>query len=228
MAWINSLLYFLRRRLRNPQRRSVKILESYYGDHVVVLRLQDSGIPGAVDLWRIDRHYERIRFFVCLVSLSALKQDLRLSQYRAASSSARSSGLAERLSYSLAEQRHIAASHFWITGWDVEFSGTDAQGRNYRSSRLTDLAILAVDLQGASGPFAGDRYAARFARKVIVQLAANDFREYGRHRTWSAAVKSIDWLPWIESLTRAKDGGIATDHVLQPRHSRIKIVSDGG
>jgi len=101
----------------------------------------------------------------------------------------------------------------------------DARGRAYKSQRTTGTQLLAVDLQGAAGSFAGDRYAQRFAHKIIKQLSANDFREMHYHRTWQIAVRTINWAEWLEGLAQSRNG-IDPNHVLQPRKpDRQKIGS---
>lgn len=218
--WLKQMLRRLRQLLRQPQ-PSLKILEQYHnGGHASVLRLQDPSIPGAVDLWRIDRHHERIKFFVAVINVAKLRADLAGTN-RSTGTNARG-GLADHLWGQLGSPATaIAATHLWVVGWDREYSGIDKKGRHYRSHRLADVALYAVDLQGAAAFYAGDRHAHRFAREIVKRIAANEFRELAHHQSWTAAVKSIDWLKWLEALSRGPKG-ISAQHVLQPPIVRIR------
>lgn len=218
--WLKQFLKWLRKVLGSPSARShhIKIVEQYHnGGAVSVLRLNDPTIPGAVDLWRIDRHYEGTKFFICCINVAKLREDLALLGDRELGSQSRG-GLAGSLWQQIADQADILATHYWITGWDKETNGTDIQGRYYRSHRVSGLNLLACDLQGAAGAFAGDRYAIRYARDIIKRLAANEFRELAHHRTWVAAVKAIDWHQWLEGMSRSR-GGISDTHVLCPKRA---------
>lgn len=219
-SWVGQLLKSLRRLFKGAPAATIKIVEQYYSGNTVVLRIDDESIPGAVDLWRIDRQYDRIRFFICIINISKLRQELAVG---GRNSRGQSRGqLVDHLWQSVGAQAHIQASHYWIVGWDKEFMATDTKGRTYRSHRLSDVVLYAVDLQGAASAYAGDRYALRYARKIIKQLAANNFRELNQHQTWVAAVKAINWLQWLEALSKSTECGINADHVLQPKRSRIK------
>lgn len=218
-VWLKDLIKRLRKALgfSATDRPKVRILEQYHDDGISVLRLQDSSIPGCVDLWRIDRHYERTKFFVLVINTQSLREDLAaLGTSLSTVTQSRGSSVARILQSQLQQQASVLATHYWVCGFDKECSAVDPQGRHYRSHRLCDVHVLAVDLQGAAGIFAGDRYAQRFARQVIKQIAACEFREYSRFPTWQQAVKSIDWHQWLEGLCRGLRG-IDVDHVLQPK-----------
>lgn len=218
--WLKQFLKWLRRLLGTPTARNpIEIVEQYHNSgSVSVLRLNDPTIPGAVDLWRIDRHHERTKFFICIINVAKLREELGLLGDRELGSPSRR-GLAHSLWQQIAAQSDILATHYWISGWDKEFNGTDIQGRRYHSHRVCDLNLLACDLQGAAGPFVGDRYATRYARQIIKRLAADEFRELAHHRTWAAAVKAINWQPWLEGMSRSKDG-ISDTHVLCPKRAK--------
>lgn len=216
-TWLKQFLRWLRTVLGvSSERPSITIIEQYHNGNVSVLRLNDPTIPGAISLWRIDRHHERIKFFICVINIAKLREELAIVGDRDIGATSRR-GLAGSLWQQISAQSDILATHYWISGWDKETSGTDIRGRHYRSHRVCDLDLLALDLQGPSGAFAGDRYATRYAREVIKRLAANEFRELAHHRSWVAAVQSISWLGWLEGLSRNIKGGISMDHVLQPK-----------
>lgn len=216
--WFKQFVKWLRRLLGTPTTRSkIKIIEQYHnGGSASVLRLQDPTIPGAVDLWRIDRHHEHTKFFICIINVAQLREDLAATRSGAASRGDRR-GLAGGLWSQIAAQSDVLASHYWVTGWDSETSGVDRHGRNYRSHRVHDLSLLAVDLQGITASFAGNRHAYRFARDIIKRLAANEFRELAHHRNWVKAVESINWEEWLEGMGRTY---IDQTHVLRPRKSQ--------
>lgn len=219
MGWVQALVRWLRRLVRRGERQSwIRVLEQYHAPGASVLRLHDPSIPGSVELWRIDRHYEDLKFFICVINIAKLRQELGEMGDREARREARR-GVAADLWEQVHRSADICATHFWITGWDTPTTGIDRHGRYYRSRRLADVELLAVDLQGVAGAFAGDRYALRFARKIILQLAANEFRELGHHVSWQAAVRRINWLQWLEGLATSTNG-IAVDHVLQPKRTR--------
>lgn len=226
--WLNEFLKRLKRLLgfSAAERSKIRILEEYHADGISVLQLEDPSIPGCIDLWRIDRHHERIKFFVCVLNTALLREDLALLRTSlGAIAATRAGGVADTLQFQLQEQTDILATHFWVCGWHKEFAKTDPKGRHYRSQRTVDVRIIAVDLQGGTGVFAGDRHALRFSRKVIVQLAANEFREYTHHnRNWQSAVRSINWVRWLEGLSKTY---IDPDHVLQPRRKKIKGKKSG-
>jgi hypothetical protein len=218
--WLKQFIRWLRKLLGpSSARNPIKIVEQYHNGNVSVLRLHDPTIPGAVDLWRIDRHHERTKFFVCIINVAKLREDLAVLGDRAVGSPSRR-GLAHGLWQQIADQSDILATHYWITGWDKEFTGTDCQGRRYHSHRVSELNLLACDLQGAAGAFAGDRYATRYARDIIKRLAANEFRELAHHRSWDAAIKAIDWPQWLEGLSRSRSGGISESHSLRPKRAK--------
>lgn len=222
--WINRVIRWIKRIFSAGSKRGLlKILENYYSEDgaVSVLRLQDSSIPGCTEIWRVDRHHEKIQFFIAIINLKQLRAELTslgtsqtaLLQTRAGSR------LADDIQDQLKAQKNILATHYWITGFREEFSAVDPHGRHYRSSRLARVRILACDLQGAADSFSGDRYARKYARKIITRVANDEFRERAHHRTWQAAVKTIDWASWLEGLSRSHNGGISSDHVLQPQRS---------
>lgn len=220
--WLKQFLKWLRKLLGTPTARNpIEIVEQYHNGNVSVLRLKDPTIPGAVDLWRIDRHHERIKFFICVINVARLREDLALLGDRGTSAKA-GRGMARSLWQQIAQQADVLATHYWVTGWDRETSGVDRQGRCYRSHRVCDVDLFACDLQGAAGAFAGDRYAARYAREIIKRLAANEFRELAHHRAWAAAVRAIDWHQWLEGLSRS-NAGISDTHVLCPKRVRRPV-----
>jgi hypothetical protein len=217
-AWLKEFVAWLRRAIgfQVDRRPAVRITEEYHADGISVLRLDDASIPGCVDLWRIDRHHEGIKFFICLINLQLLREDLSLPNGRNALNDNHRRGLVNDLQQQINGQTAILATHYWITGWHRNYTGIDRNGKQYQSSRADSVACLAVDLQGVAGVFAGDRYARRYARRIIQQLAANEFRELERHHTWQAAVRAIDWAEWLSGLSRSTKRGISPDHVLQP------------
>lgn len=220
-SWLKDFLKQLRRLLgfSSVERPRIRILEEYHADGISVLRLADPSIAGCVDLWRIDRHHERSKFFLCLINVSLLREDLGLLRTSLdAFANTRAGTLADSLREQFQEQADILSTHFWITGWHKEFEGIDPKGRHYRSQRTVDVCVVACDLQGGSGVYAGDRHALRFSRKIIVQLAANEFREYSHsNKNWQNAVRSIDWVQWLDGLGRTY---IDLTHVLQPKRKR--------
>jgi hypothetical protein len=223
--WLDQFLRWLKKTLGlKAERPAVSIVEEYHADGISVLRIRDASIPGCIDLWRIDRHYDRTKFFVCIINIKQLRADLALLGISPKDIAKHRGGkLADHLQQQLQQQESIDATHYWISGWDKAYSGVDKRGRSYQSHRTTDVTALAVDLQGVAGEFAGDRYARRFARKIIKQLAANEFRELEHHRTWQAAVKAIDWAGWLSGLAQSQ-GGISADHVLQPPRPKRRLI----
>lgn len=222
--WLKNLLKHLRRMLGvQVERSSVKILEEYHSDGISVLRLGDDSIPGCCELWRIDRHkYENIKFFILILNIQQLREQLAERGVSLRAFAHSRGGMAGQLQAQLDEQADILATHYWITGWQYEVAGIDAKGRSYRSNRTRDLQLVACDLQGTAGSFAGDRHARRFVRKVIKQLAGNEFREYNHHPTWQSAVKAIDWRQWLTGLAQSTNSGIDPNHSLQPKKGRRK------
>lgn len=221
--WLKKFIQALRRLLgASSAKQRIKILEQYHNGNVSVLRLEDPTIPGSVDLWRIDRHHERIKFFICVINTANFREELALLGGQPVGGKSKR-GLANNLWTQIHEQRDILSTHYWITGWSREVNGVDVQGRNYRSNRVSGLSLLACDLQGAAASFAGDRYASRYCRAVIKRLAANEFRELAHHRSWQAAVDSIDWADWLQGLCRSANGGINSEHVLCPKRSRNNL-----
>lgn len=193
----------------------IKILEEYHADGISVLRLEDTSIPGCCEFWRVDRHHERVKFFIIVLNTSDLRQDLALQRLSLSHfATARGGRAADTLQAQLEHQASVLATHYFLSGWDKDVHGVDAKGRGYHSHRVYGLRLHAVDLQGTAGIFSGDRYAKRFSRKIVQQLASNEFREFHRHNTWSAAVRSIDWLQWLDGLSKQH---IDPYHILQPR-----------
>lgn len=221
-SWLDRLVKLLKRALgfKADDRPTVRILEEYHADGLSVLRLEDPSIPGCCELWRIDRSREGIKFFICCLNVAQLRE-ARGRNY----SPIASGQLVDDLQQQIAAQGHIAATHYWITGWSKVYSGVDRKGRAYQSNRTADVRLVAADLQGAAGSFAGDKYARRFARKIIKQLAANEFRELDRNRTWQLAVKAIDWIGWLSGLAQSASG-INPNHVLQPLKPNRRRIGD--
>lgn len=220
--WLKRLVRWLRGVLgASVYKGSLKILEEYHTDHFSLLLIHDPNVPGCIDLWRIDRHKENVKFFLLLINPQEFRADLtRLGVGQRDIVSTRTGGLVDGLLKQIQTQKNITASHYWITGWQEEFSAVDRKGRAFHSHRVRHVDLLAVDLQGAAGYYAGDRYARRYARKIIEQLANSEFREYSYHATWQAAVRSIDWAKWLEGASRNPKSGIDPNHVLQPPRSK--------
>lgn len=218
MTWIDRLLKGLKKLLGlQVERARVRILEEYHADGISVFRIQDDSIPGWADLWRIDRHHERIKFFILVLNVRRLRSDLQQpGGDREAVAAVRGRSLVANLQRQLQEQAGVLATHYWITGWERTYNSIDPHGRSYQSARTYLVRALACDLQGVGGEFSGDRYSRRFARQIIKQLAASDFRELSHHRTWQAAVRSIDWAQWLTGLAQSKHG-IDPEHCLQPQ-----------
>jgi hypothetical protein len=226
VQWLNGFIKWLKKSLGfKSDRPTLRILEEYHDDGISVFRIADDSIPGCCELWRIDRHRERIKFFICCLNIRQLRADLALLGGSGDIAKSRGGGLVGNIEQQIQQQSSIAASHYWITGWHKSFSGVDKRGRNYQSQRTTDVQLMAVDLQGAADEFAGDKYVRRFARKIIKQLAANEFRELEYHRTWQSAVKAIDWVQWLKGLSQSKNG-INPEHVLQPLKPNRKKIGD--
>lgn len=228
--WFDRLFARLKRALGfQVDRPIIEIIEEYHADGISVLRLNDPTIPGCCDFWRIDRQREGVKFFVCVLSVAQLRQDLAAlggSDVQAKAIAIASKGqTAQQVQRQIKEQSWVDSTHYWITGWNKEYSSVDGRGRAYKSHRTTDTQLLAVDLQGAAGSFAGNRHAQRFARRIIKQLSANDFREFHHQRTWTIAVKIINWADWLEGLSQSKNG-IAPNHVLQPRKPDRRRIGD--
>lgn len=221
-AIIRRLISWIRRALGRPVASggSIKIIQRWDAQGISVIRYKDASIPGLVEIWKIDRHHERIHWFVTLIDVAALKQDLatmHLTQQDFLES--HGSGVSRQIVEQFQEQEDILATHYWICGFGVPATLVDPQGRHYRTTRIEDLCFIAGDFQGLTGVFAGDRYIKYFAYHIVKRLAANDFREMAHHRTWKAAVQAIDWKRWLEGLGQTK---IGIDHTLQPRVRRSK------
>lgn len=216
--WLKDFLRWLRGALGlEADRPRIKILDEYHADGISVFNIEDPTIPGCVTLWRIDKHHEGYKFFLCVISIATLREELGLLGIRREDLlKSRGGGMANNLFQQLKDEDRILATHYWITGWNEPISAIDRKGRRYKSSRTVDVQLLACDLQGIGAAYAGNKYADRFALKIIQQLAANEFREWAYHRTWRAAVKSIDWEKWLTGLAQHPKNGIATDHVLRP------------
>ncbi|MBD3882152.1 hypothetical protein IFO70_10315 [Phormidium tenue FACHB-886] len=220
VRWLKRALGF------SADRPALKILEEYHADGISVLRIEDDSIPGCCELWRIDRQREQIKFFICIINTQSQREDLA-GAGRTPVSQPRKPKLVDNIEQQIQEQKNILATHYWISGWSKRVHSVDAKGRAYQADRTYDLRLLACDLQGAAGAFAGDKHARRFARKIVKRLAANEFREYGHHRTWQAAVKSVDWQQWLQGLTQSHNGGIDPNHVLQPPKYRKRSSRRG-
>lgn len=223
--WIKNLLKLLKRllgaKLELPR---LQKLEEYYADGSAVFRLHDPTIPGAVDLWRIDRHDASGQFFICVINIEQLRAEL--GQQRASRgdrSQSRAGRIADMLESQLSAQAHIMATHLWITGWSYSRLKLDKSGRTYRSSELGDVSCIAADLQGVGGAITGDRYPIRFARKIAFRLAERIDRRDNplKCNTWEEIVKAINWRDWLEGYARAR-GGIHPEHILQPPRARRK------
>ncbi|HEY9697038.1 MAG TPA: hypothetical protein V6D10_07230 [Trichocoleus sp.] len=218
-SWLKELLRWLKQMLGIDLAlpSHLEILQEYHSDSVSVFRLQDTSIPGCIDLWKIERHHERLSFWICAINLSQLRVDL--SERRIVDPlvyvQARHSALAQTLATQIQTQTQYLASHYWISGFVSEYSGTDAKGRHFKSRRIHGVHLLAGDFQGIAGVYAGDKYIRRYNRQIIDQLANDRFRELKYHMTWRAAVSSIDWAPWLEGLCQSYDGGIDPTHRLQ-------------
>lgn len=214
--WINKLLRLLRKLLgAKSESPRLQKLEEYYADGSAVFRLDDPSIPGAIDLWRIDRHDATGQFFICVINIEKLRDELGQQRAGRGDRQQSRSRYTDLLEHQLQAQAHIMATHLWITGWSYSRLKYDKTGRAYRSSELGDLNCVAVDLQGLGGPITGDRYALRFARKISFRLAERiDRRESPlRFNTWEEIVKKIDWVDWLEGYARA---WIHPTHALQP------------
>ena len=223
--WLADLIQWLKKSLgfKTSDRPTVEILDEYHADGISVFQIKDGSIPGYCDLWRIDRHHERIRFFICCINVRLLRADLALLGGSSAIAKSRGGGLVGDINQQIQQQSAIAATHYWISGWSKTVSSVDKNGKAYQTQRTSGVQLVAVDLQGAADQFAGDKYIKRFARKIIKQLAANDFKELEHHRTWQGAVKAIDWVRWLTGLAQSK-GGIDPNHNLQPlKPDRQKI-----
>jgi hypothetical protein len=225
--WLDSLIKWIKKSLgfKSSDRPTVEILDEYHADGISVFQIKDGSIPGCCDLWRIDRHHERIRFFICCINLRSLRADLALMGGSSTIAKSGGGGLVGNLNQQMQQQSAIAASHYWVSGWSKTVSSVDSKGRPYQTQRTSGVQLVAVDLQGAADQFAGDKYIKRFAWKIIKQLAANDFRELEHHRTWQGAVKAIDWVQWLTGLAQSK-GGIDPNHNLQPLKPDCRKIGD--
>lgn len=218
LGWLEDFFKVLRKALRfRVERPTLEILEEYHSDGMNVFRINDSSIPGCCDFWRIDRTHERTKFFICIINIRQLQIQLNaLGITPSRLPPPGGSKLSSHIEKQIKEQKQIDGSHYWITGWNKTYSAIDKKGRHYQSHRTVDVNALVIDIQGAAGPFIGDKYAHRFSRKIVKQLSSNEFREIEYHRTWVAAVKSVDWLSWLSGLSKSSKG-IGKEHILQPK-----------
>lgn len=218
-GWLKGLIQWLRQLLglQTAAPSKIEILEEYHAEDgsISVFRIRDRSIPGAVDLWKIERHREGVGWFAIAIDLAQLREDLAGTGLSAARYLQRHHGfLAGQLDRQLAEQSRFFATHYWICGFSQEITGVDSRGRFYRSRRISGLKVLAGDYQGAAGVFNGSRHIQRISRKIVDQIANDKFREFHLHQTWKAAVGAIDWVRWHEGILQSS-GGITPDHRLQ-------------
>lgn len=216
-----QIVSWIRRSIGRPiSVKTIQIIQRWDDQGISVIRYKDASVPGLVEIWKIDRHYERFHWFITLVSVAKLREDLaamRISQHDFIES--RGGGVSRQILEQFQEQEDVLATHYWICGFGVPATIVDPQGRAYKTTRITDIQFVAGDFQGFSGAFAGDRYIKLFAYKIVKRLASGEFREMAQHRTWKAAVQAIDWKRWLEGLGQTR---IGVDHVLQPRIRRQK------
>lgn len=215
--WIKSFLDWLKKILgRSPESTpAIEILEEYHSDRVSVFRLKNDSIPGCCEFWKVDEHNESTTFWIACINLADLRS--ALSQLGVSPDTYLKShhrGMAGNIEAKLEEQSQYLASHYWVAGITKPHSGIDPKGRRYKTFRVVSVCLLAGDFQGAAGSFAADRHIRRFAREIAGRVANCEFREYKYHPTWTAAVKSIDWLGWLEGLAQGQKG-IDPNHRLQ-------------
>ncbi len=221
-SWITGFLDWLKKLLgvRSNSVAAIEILEEYHSDRVSVFRLRNDSIPGCVEFWKVDHHHESSTFWICCLNLATLRVALaELGTSPTAFLKSHHRGVADSIEVQLQEQNKYLASHYWITGLTKPYAGIDAKGRHYKTFRTVSTCLLAGDFQGIAASYAGDRYIRRFAREIAGRVANCEFREYKNHSTWTAAVKSINWLEWLEGLSRGTKG-IDPDHCFQPLKSK--------
>jgi len=214
--WWLSICTFLKKRLKWRKRiTTVRILEQYSDSRITVFRLQDSSIPGCVDLWKLERHDERTIFWLCAINAANLKGELGLPGLGNIKNCVKPScrRLAESLIQQLQTQSQFIASHYIAVGW-IEPTTINYQGHQYIDLRPVSISLVAGDFQGANSD-AGDRYVLQYCRRIISSLANDNFRELSNFRSWTLAVKAINWVQFLEGLCRSPHGGISPDHTLQ-------------
>lgn len=216
-SWLDSFIRWLKRLLglNSVAVSHVELLEEYHAENgsCSVFRLQDRTIPGAIDLWKIERHREGVGWFCLAIDLPTLRQDLVGTGLSPIAYFQRHhSVLAGNLGQQLAEQQRYFATHYWICGCSTTYAGIDSKGRAYKTRRFSCVKAIAGDYQGVAGAFAGNRHIERTNRKIVDQLANNRFREFTACPTWKMAICSIDWADWHEGILRQS---IAPDHHFQ-------------
>lgn len=223
LKWIKALVRWLRSLAGSTDDPGLRILARYDFDKCGLFRLQDDAIPGAIDYWRINRYDCPRQFFILLLSKQLLASEGQ------AFDSARLQPYQRRWALSLERQiqaqAHIAATHYWVTGWVSQRTKLDARGRAYQAPEISDLHLLAADLQGFSGILVGDAHALRIARKIAFRLAERlDSRDDPlKHNSWEEIVRAIDWQQWLEGYCRST---IGSGHVLQPPRPDRRRVGD--
>ncbi|WP_143467739.1 hypothetical protein [Leptolyngbya ohadii] len=216
--WIRSFLDWLKSMLgRTPRTSATTVLGEWHSKRVSVFRIRNDSIPGCCEFWKVDHHHEEATFWICCINLAQLRADLaELGTNPGAFLRTHHRGMAHDLQSQLEAQNQYLASHYWICGISRPYAGIDPKGRHYRSFRNCHLTLLAGDFQGIADSYAGDRYIRRFAREVASRIANCEFREYRSAATWVAAIKTIDWVRWLEGMAQGKDG-IDLHHRLQVR-----------
>lgn len=215
MQFFKWLLSKIRSALKRNNSAGIIILEEYHANDVSVVRFADHSVPGLIEIWKITRHQKKYSFWISLINIAAMRQDLALQKTTLEKYAAtnRKTSIYTSVLEQAKQQQTKFDTHYWICGFSIQSYGIDKQGRHYQTQRLKDINFVSGDFQGYASVYAGDRYIRLFARKVVQALASNEFREFRHHRTWEGAVASIDWLEWLEGLGRRH---IDAHHSIQP------------
>lgn len=213
---MRRFLLWLRGLLGQPQRSTLRILEEQRDPKRAIFRLQDSSIPGLCDYWRINRFSARGQFFILVLDKAQLREDLAAGR-RGASRGDRLqpqfSTVADRLSVQMEAQDLVLATHYWITGWLYPRTSIDSKGRAYQSTAPGRLHVLAVDLQGAAGQFAGNRHARRIARTCAIAVGDRNPKAPLNEADWEMVIQRINWHEWLTAYAQKV---IDPEHALQP------------
>lgn len=186
------------------------MLEEFYSDHAALYRLHDPSIPGCVEIWRIVHKSASGDLALVLIDLALLRQEIGNQRRSESFLEPWQNKLAGELERTIAAQADVDASHLWLTTWIKPERRTDRRSRRYSVPVANLVGCWAIDLQGASGSIAGNRYASQIARAMAKRILN---WESTRLNSWEDFVNAIPWLLWLEAYSQKV---IHSEHTLRP------------
>lgn len=222
-TWTREFVQWIKSFFRSDEHRPV-VVDEQYNAFAALYRINDEGIPGSIELWKIVRRKSASDLVLILLDRALLRQQLGSSNSgKRTRHEPWQTKLSRRLATELKAQSSVDGTHVIVILRLRDRTGIDTKGRSYRVPHAEFVGCWVADLQGAIGTLSGNRYASHICKQIAYRIFRAEVKkgDWEETATWEEFVDTVPWLQWLDEIAKHYLGH---DHVLQPPKRKAAIL----